>query len=228
MPPDLFGTALMKRRRGRVGEGLPAHERRRRVGRRANVRFRLEIDRRAPIQPGRFSFDRSAHKKFCMSESSRAGDGLLSRALMLPFRVLNPPVVETPFSTVGIPPTYLTVPVLLLSIGTMIGGFVYCRVNDVGWDCYLPGHLICPGQGTQGLKEAVIVGAIVALGGLSLVAAYHAVTAEKRAGLVHAYVYRYAMTFPVWALLSYEVVKTKLPQWDLEFVRGARAAVDTG
>jgi hypothetical protein len=58
---------------------------------------------------------------------------------------------------------------------------------------------------------------VTACGGLSLIAGYYALLAEKKTGLVYAYIYRYAMTFPVWILLLYEVFKLKSSRWDLRF-----------
>jgi hypothetical protein len=156
-------------------------------------------------------------------------DGLFSRCLMLPFRVMTPPILDTPLSTVPIPPTLLTIPIVLISFGAMVGGSVYCWVNHVEWYFTSQTHegktvkswMASGGHSIQSVAEAWIVGGVFGLGGLSLIAAYYALVAQKKTGVVYAYVYRYAMTFPVWAILAYEVYKLKLPGWKLELLTPA-------
>jgi hypothetical protein len=134
---------------------------------------------------------------------------------MIPFRIMSPPILDTPLSTISIPPTYLTIPILLLSFGAMIGGLVYCWVHKIGWE-WVP--VVADNLSDQSLTEALIVGGIFGFGGLSLVAAYIVLTAEKKSGLLYRYAYLYGMTFPGWAILSYEIFKMKLSSWNLKFL----------
>jgi hypothetical protein len=160
-----------------------------------------------------------------MFHNKDSSDSFFSRFLMLPFRIISPPILDTPLSTISIPSTFLTVPILLLSFGATIGGFVYCWVKKSSWERIIYNE---KGQSTsfllvphhlhdQSLTEAFIVGGIFGLGGLSLVAAYVVLKAEKKTGLFYGFTYLYGMTFPVWAILSYEIFKMKFSNWDLEF-----------
>jgi uncharacterized membrane protein len=54
---------------------------------------------------------------------------VLSHILLLPFRLLLPPILETPMSTIRFPSTVLIVPFLVGSFGAIVVGAVYCWVS---------------------------------------------------------------------------------------------------
>jgi hypothetical protein len=148
-----------------------------------------------------------------------------SAVFMLPFRFLLPPILETPLSAIGLPSTKFTVLLLILSFGTIVGGAVYCYVTRPGWmwtavDARNRTQVLwlSAGISDQVGAEACVVGAIFALGGLSMIAAFYVLAAGSRRGLVHAYIYRFAFTFPVWAVMSFFVFKMKVTSWGLSFV----------
>jgi hypothetical protein len=66
--------------------------------------------------------------------------------------------------------------------------------------------------------ETVVVGTVLGLSGLSLIAAFYALAAKKRAGFVYAYIYRFGFTFPVWAIVSFIIFKMKVPTYGLYFM----------
>jgi hypothetical protein len=150
----------------------------------------------------------------------------LSGVLMLPFRLLLPPILETPFSALQFPSTKLTVPLVILSFGAISGGSVFCFVMDPSW---MQGRV---GRGGKLIVfwlarrldhqlgfETLLIGWVFALGGLSMIAAFWTLATGERPGLCHAYVYRFAFTFPVWVVLSLMAFKMKMMKiWGLNFM----------
>jgi len=145
-------------------------------------------------------------------------------ALMLPFRVMRPPVLETPITTIRMPSTNVTVPLLILSFFVIIGGVVFCAVtrapimslhrNDQGR--VVASWMSKNDVSHQCVAEGIVFAAVVTLGALSAIAAA-VVMREQRTGLAFAYLERFAFTLPIWVLLCFEVFVMKMPSYTLDF-----------
>ena len=151
----------------------------------------------------------------------------MSELLLLPFRVLRPPILETPFRTISLPTTKVTVPLLLLSILVITSGAVFCTVTNapffaIQWDAYGRADITLVMQNQlsrQCIAEGILFGITVVLGGLSAIAAFVAITSKGkwRRTIAFAYVVRLAYTVPVWALLMFEIIVVKLPWYTVSF-----------
>jgi hypothetical protein len=151
----------------------------------------------------------------------------LSDFFLLPFRVLVPPLLETPLSTIPLPSTRWSVPLLLASFFAIVGGFVYCVVDErFMWNTSVDRNgvtsrtwIIRDSLSDQTYLEGIVIAGIFAFGGLSMIAVFSALSASKRAraGLMYPYVYRFAFTFPIWLVLAFEVVRLKLPFYTFSF-----------
>jgi hypothetical protein len=150
----------------------------------------------------------------------------LSDFFLLPFRILLPSILETPMSTIRLPSTLLTMLLVIVSFSAIVGGAVYCYVRHPPWTESVVDRTgakqnvwICQNRlGELVQIEAVIVGIVFGLAGLSLIAAFSALTARNRTGFIYAYVYRFGFTFPVWAIITFIIFKMKLRSWDLYFM----------
>ena len=147
--------------------------------------------------------------------------------LLLPFRVLRPPVLETPFTTIPLPPLKVTGPILFLSCLVITSGAVFCFVTNAPlfahtWDRFGQPSMTWVARNDpshQCILEGAVFAVTVVLGGLSGVAAFATVTAKRKwkRTLAYAYALRLAYTFPVWALLMFEVFTAKIPSYTLSF-----------
>jgi hypothetical protein len=152
-----------------------------------------------------------------------------SEALLVPFRYLGrPPVLETPMSTIPLPSSRFTTPLVIASFFACVGGFVYCYVDHSPmWDMrgqsrgQTARSWVARGDlSHQVIMEGIVISTILSMGGLSLVAIFTAMTRKKkdRTGLIYSLIYRFGFTLPIWAFLAFEVFRAKIPSYRFLFL----------
>lgn len=146
---------------------------------------------------------------------------------MLPFRAFKPPILNTPFSTIPLPPTKVTIPLILASFGIILSGIVFCYVKKAKhWaQAWGPNGKIVKTWlekntlSNQCWIEGFVVAVISVMGGISALAAYYVMSTPKkeRKGVLFGYIEAFSYTIPVWALLLYEVCAAKIPSYTVDF-----------
>ncbi|OHT15147.1 hypothetical protein TRFO_42679 [Tritrichomonas foetus] len=169
-----------------------------------------------------------------MSEAPQK-DSLFSRFLMLPFKILNPPILETPLSTFPLPKPIFTMTLVFLSFFGIIGGFVYCYINHspfmaTSYDEKGRTHVKFyeDGFSSQTITEGILVSCIYCMGGFSAICAFLALTHENKKALSYKMLYRFGCTLPIWMVAAFEVFHMKatyyFPFFDLasliDIIRG--------
>lgn len=155
---------------------------------------------------------------------SYQSDMKFSQIMMLPFRILRPPLLDTPFATSKLASPILTVPIAFLSFGVIVGGAVACYVGHSPfysrrWDRQnheIQRWIYEDSLSSQCIAEGIVVSTIFVLGGLSGIAAFSSMT-NDREGIIPAYIERFACTLPVWVILALEVFTVKVGGYSLAF-----------
>lgn len=146
---------------------------------------------------------------------------------MLPFNLFKPPVLNTPFTTIPLPSTKLTVPIVLTSFGVILSGIVFCYVNKARYwgQTWSPDGKVVKSWlernslSNQCWMEGFVVAVVSVMGGISAIAAYYAMSTPKkqRKGVLYGYIEAFGHTIPIWALLLFEVCSAKIPSYTLDF-----------
>ena len=150
----------------------------------------------------------------------------LSEILLIPFKkYFKPPVVETPFSTIKMPSIYITVSLVFLSFFVIVGGFIFCYVNDMplfGYARNQNGQIYqtwidTHGIGSQLLAEGMLCSLTYSLGAASLIAAFYAMTHEKEKSDFVKFVGYFGCSTPIWMFLAFQIFRMKIPSYFPKF-----------
>ncbi|OHS96670.1 hypothetical protein TRFO_09826 [Tritrichomonas foetus] len=143
-------------------------------------------------------------------------DSLFSRILMLPFKILYPPVLETPISTLKLPKPIFTMTLVFISFFVVIGGFVFCYIHN---SSFMATSYDENGKAevkwyhddldNQSITEGIIVSFIYCFSGFSAICAFLALTHENKKSLSYKMLYRIGCTLPIWMIAAFEMFHVK-------------------
>jgi hypothetical protein len=153
----------------------------------------------------------------------------LSDFLLAPFRrFFCPPLLNTPFSTIKMPPLFLTTLLCVGSFFIIASGFVFCFVTKmpmVGYARDEQGNIVASwispnGLSHQYLAEGIIASMTFTLGAGALLASFYEMTKDesKKDDWDNLLTY-YAYSAPFWPLLAMAVFRMKIPSYIPTFVK---------
>lgn len=181
---------------------------------------------RAKYQEGEGSVQNTANNINTENNSEASSSGQtyqyrrFTKFLMLPFKILYPPLLNTPISTIELPRVIFTMPLVFISFFISFGGFVFCYVNHASFYDQSPDR-----QGrthTQWYRrelmdevvfEAIIVGAIFSSISSIAICAYYALSNKNTKSFSYKMLYRFGCTLPIWILLGFQMFHLKIPQY---------------
>jgi hypothetical protein len=146
----------------------------------------------------------------------------LSRLLLAPYRFFRPPTLRTPFSTLKMPPLFLTALLCAASFVVVASGFVFCFVSGIPLVWYsrdargaVVAEWISPnGLAHQYLAEGIVAALTFALGAGALLSAfYEATKREREKGGADRWLAAFAYTAPAWPLIALLVYRLKIPSY---------------
>jgi membrane-associated protease RseP (regulator of RpoE activity) len=153
----------------------------------------------------------------------------LTTALLSPFRrFFRAPVLETPFSTIKIPPVQFLMFATFLSFVVITSGTVFCLVRGIGMTGYARGSDgkvfmswidmsgVTSQFGTEGLVAAMLFSASAA----SFISAIKVLRKPEREELTDwdGIQRKFAFSCPVWCYLSYLVFTAKVGSFRPKFL----------
>jgi hypothetical protein len=152
-----------------------------------------------------------------------------SDILLAPFRRLFcPPLLSTPFSTIKMPPLFVTTLLCGGSFAIIASGVVFCFVTNMPMVGFLSDgqgkvvpHWISPnGISHQFLAEGIIASMTFTLGAGALLAAFYEIMKEddKKSDIDRILTF-YGYSGPLWPTLAMAVFRVKLPQYFPTFVK---------
>lgn len=155
----------------------------------------------------------------------------LSELSLLPFRYLSPPTISTPFSTIRVPPTPVTMGIVFASFIFISGGFVFCHVKGMPAAGYVRGRdgkvystwIDYGNIGNQFLFEGIVASSLFSLAAASIMSAFVILLrddderSEKNKNDFYSILEKFAMSSPIWCILSYAIFHMKIPSFSPRF-----------
>lgn len=146
----------------------------------------------------------------------------LKNLLLKPFRSsFKAPTINTPMSTIELPSVKFCMALISISFIFIAGGIVYCWVQGSPMMGYIrrreDGKITLSwydnnGLGSQFGGEGIIASSTYTLGALSLLAAVYVMkNGHTEDDLTDTVLYFFALSAPVWPILSLMVFQTKIP-----------------
>ena len=130
------------------------------------------------------------------------------------------PELETPLSTIKMPSTWVSMPLMLLSFFVISSGIVFCYVNGMPLTGYYRGPDGNPvwtwidenGLSSQYIGEGLLASMIYTGGACAFIAAFKVLEKRKSGGA--AWVWKVlAYSIPVWILASFQMFHRKIPSY---------------
>lgn len=146
----------------------------------------------------------------------------ISDILMYPFqKFFNPPLINTPMSTIKWPNIYLSTSLLFASFFVITGGFIYCFVNQmpmIGYRRNENGQIVSSwidpnGLSSQYLAEGMIASMMYSLGAGSFIAAFYLMIKRSPFTGFDEFLCIFAYSCPFWPILSFFVFHQKIPSY---------------
>ncbi|KAH0794324.1 oligosaccharyltransferase complex subunit OSTC-like [Histomonas meleagridis] len=153
----------------------------------------------------------------------------LSETLLIPFKkFFKAPVVETPISTIKMPSTAVTTTLVFISFFVIVGGFIFCYVNNMplfGYARNQNGQIYQTWIDTQGglssqlLAEGILCSFVYTLGAASVIAAFYAMSHEhdKDKGEFVKFMGLFGCSTPIWMFLAFQLFRMKIPSYFPKF-----------
>ena len=152
----------------------------------------------------------------------------IKELFLAPFSVLQPPQINTPFSTIKLPPFYVTMSLVFASYLIISGGAIFSHVKQVPFIAATRNSQgqtvpqIIGNSRTQTWLESIIVGTVFTLAASSLIAAYMSFDSnnnekskdnnKKKKGVDPDSITSTEMfgyTFPLWIFVLFYLFKAK-------------------
>ena len=139
-----------------------------------------------------------------------------------PFRkYFHPPAINTPISTMEIPPIPLCMTIIAFSFIIITGGFIYCWVHGVpmfGGRRTYDGRIVASwydasGLGSQFLAEGVISSCVYTIGALSIFCAVFELGGGVKNPFLNLLLRVFSFSAPVWVLLAFLLFRVKIPSY---------------
>ena len=159
--------------------------------------------------------------------------------LLSPFEFFVPPQISTPFSTIKLPPFYVTMFLVFVSFFVISGGAIFSHVKKVPFIGVTqtqdgrPVTQIIASARSQTWMESIIVGAVFTLASGSLITAYSIISGsgqdeeaetktkkkntKKKEEDVSSFKELFAVSFPLWILIIYFLFRAKYGFFALSF-----------
>ena len=147
----------------------------------------------------------------------------ISEKLLLPFqKFFKPPTINTPFSTIKMPSTIITVSLVFASYFVIVGGFIFCYVNGMpmtGYSRNEKGQIIHTwfsqgGLSNQYLGEGIICSIIFSLGAASMIAGYYAICHQQdKDNEIVKIAEFFGCTTLIWAFIGFKLFNMKIPSY---------------
>ena len=146
--------------------------------------------------------------------------------LLVPFRRwFRAPVIETPFSTIRVPPVPVMMAIIFVSFGVITSGFVFCLVRHSSMTGYVRGRDGKPfiswidvgSISNQFLAEGMVAAMIFSLAAASLIGAFYILDKPNGEELsdLEKFIKKFSYTAPLWCFFSYEIFRVKFRAFNI-------------
>ena len=148
--------------------------------------------------------------------------------LLAPFRRwFKPPVLETPLSTIPVPPISVLMVLIFASFSVITSGFIFCLVRGMPMTGYIRtkdgGYRISwidlNSLSNQFLAEGIVAAFMFSLDAASLISVCYIMSKDEDEQLSdwEAIVKKFAYTSPIWTFLSYKIFSAKFRAFSIRF-----------
>jgi hypothetical protein len=147
-------------------------------------------------------------------------------SLLAPFRKwFCPPVLNTPMSTIPIPPPLPLMILVCASFCVISGGCVYCIVRDIPMTGYTRTRdgknavswIDMHGISSQFMSEGIVIGMLFCSAGVAFMCALCALKKDVAETPLDEFVKGFGYTAPLWCFLAYYVFNLKVPSFRPSF-----------
>jgi hypothetical protein len=153
---------------------------------------------------------------------------MLGETLLVPFRkwFRAPQQVDTPFSTIKVPPIQLLVVLIFASFCVITSGFVFCVVRGMPMMGYtrnregkpVASWMSSDGISSQFLAEGIIAAMMFACAAAAFIAGYVVLRKpQKEWTEADQYLRYFSFSAPFWCLLSYRIFSEKVGHFSVKF-----------
>lgn len=148
--------------------------------------------------------------------------------LLTPFKKwFKAPTIETPFSTIKLPPLGVIITIIFASFAVITSGFVFCVVRGMPMMGYTRGRDGKPkaswidlhGLSNQFLAEGIVAAMMFSLAAASLISAVYILSKPESEELsdIQEALKKFAYTSPLWCMLSYQIFSMKFGSFSVRF-----------
>lgn len=145
-----------------------------------------------------------------------------SEFLMKPFQKwFCPPLVSTPFSTIVLPPSIITITLLIASFFIICSGIIFCYVRNmpmVGASRRPDGSVafswIDLGSiSNQFLAEGIIASALFTISACSIISSLYIIQCKGKLSEFEKLLKIYGYSSPFWCFCSFLIFRAKIPSF---------------
>lgn len=146
----------------------------------------------------------------------------LTEILLKPFQKwFNPPLVSTPFSTIILPPSTITITLLVSSFFIICSGIIFCYVRNMP----MVGAIRRPDGGVslswidlgsisnQFLAEGLIASALFTISACSIISSLYIMQVRRPLSEIEKLLKFYGYSSPFWCFCSFLIFRAKIPSF---------------
>ncbi|KAK8895094.1 hypothetical protein M9Y10_023536 [Tritrichomonas musculus] len=146
----------------------------------------------------------------------------LSEILMKPFQKwFNPPIINTPFSTITLPPSFITISLLITSFFIICSGIIFCYVRNMPMVGAIRRHdgsvsvswIDLGSLSNQFLAEGMIASLLFTISACSIIASLYIIQCKEPLSEIQKILKVYGYSSPFWCFCSFLIFRAKIPSF---------------